>query len=127
MTPTEAADLAVDIVQHPGWGKNATPIDAWTKRLIDLDYDQACRTLNTIATSTSAPTINEFMTIYLRLGIPTVPHETCQACAGTGRIFTTPREPYDARIPEELRQVGLEQLSLLKSRNGETGPETTIV
>jgi hypothetical protein len=115
MTPTEAIDLAVDITSHAGWGKNATPIDRWTRHLENLDLDTARRVLNTIATTTTAPTIAEFQAIYTRLNQPTVPHETCQACAGTGRIFTPPAEPYDRKIPEPIRELGLEQLSLIKS------------
>jgi hypothetical protein len=115
MTPDQAADLAVDIAQHRGWGKNATPIDAWTKFLLDLDENLAIRTFNTLgANQTEAPTIAEFRTIYTRLNQPTVPHQTCPTCAGTGRIFPPPTEPYDRAIPEELRKVGLEQLSLIK-------------
>jgi hypothetical protein len=116
MTPTQAASLAVDIVQHPGWGKGATPIDRWTKFLTPLEHDTAVRVMNTLATTTTAPTTAEFQAIYTRLNQPTVPHETCQACAGTGRIFHPAVEEFDRRIPEELRTLGLEQLSLLKQK-----------
>jgi hypothetical protein len=116
MNPTEAIDLAVDITSHKGWGKNATPIDAWARYLEALEHPTAVRVLNTLATGTTAPTIAEFQAIYTRLNQPTVPHETCQACAGTGRIFHPAVAEFDRRIPEELRVLGLEQLSLLKER-----------
>jgi hypothetical protein len=116
MTPDQASDLAVDIVQHPGWGKGATPIDRWAKTLAPLDHDRACRVLNSLATTTTAPTLGEFMGIYQRLGIPTTPHQTCPTCAGSGRIFEQPIESYDRTIPEDVRQTGLEQLRLIKEQ-----------
>lgn len=114
MTPDQAASLAVDITSHAGWGKNATPVDRWTRALTPLEHPTAVRVMNTLATTTTAPSIAEFMGIYQRLNQPTIPHETCPTCAGTGRIFPPPAETYDRTIPEPLRQLGLEQLRLIK-------------